>query len=166
MSESTETAPETQPTATAPTAPAGPKPPWGSEADFNPEKAWNLIQNLRTEASEAKAKADTASKEATELAQFRVKAQEAEDSKAETEITLHRERAARTHKLNDEQFEFLSELTDPEAINTRAEKLAAMTKASNEPVPAVDPAQGGPVAPLPLNSDPLLDSLKSKLGIS
>ena len=24
-------------------------PPWGTDEEFNPERAWNLIQNLRTE---------------------------------------------------------------------------------------------------------------------
>lgn len=33
-----------------------PTPPWGSDEDFNPEKAWNLIENLRAEAKDAKAK--------------------------------------------------------------------------------------------------------------
>lgn len=30
------------------------KPPWGSEDDFNPQKAWNLIQNLRGDLDKAK----------------------------------------------------------------------------------------------------------------
>lgn len=33
---------------------AEPKPPWGSDDEFNPEKAWNLIQNLRTDLEKAK----------------------------------------------------------------------------------------------------------------
>lgn len=32
-----------------------PAPPWGSDEDFNPDKAWTLIQNLRSEAASMKA---------------------------------------------------------------------------------------------------------------
>lgn len=32
-----------------------PTPPWGSDEDFNPDKAWTLIQNLRSEAATMKA---------------------------------------------------------------------------------------------------------------
>lgn len=38
-----------------PTQEAKPTPPWGSDEDFNPEKAWTLIQNLRTENQSIKA---------------------------------------------------------------------------------------------------------------
>ena len=47
-----------EPTGTqdAPQAPEKPAatPPWGSADDFNPEKAWNLIQNLRGDLDKAK----------------------------------------------------------------------------------------------------------------
>jgi hypothetical protein len=33
---------------------ADPKPPWGSDEEFSPEKAWNLIQNLRGDLDKAK----------------------------------------------------------------------------------------------------------------
>ena len=33
---------------------ADPKPPWGSDEEFSPEKAWNLIQNLRGDLEKAK----------------------------------------------------------------------------------------------------------------
>jgi hypothetical protein len=123
---------------------AGPRPPWGSDDEFSPEKAWNLLQNIRAERDEARAEREAARKEATELQEFRIKAQEAEEAAQETELSLHRERAARTHGLGDEQFEFLAELTDPDAINARAEKLAAMTaKAPSRPV---DMTQGSTAA--------------------
>lgn len=41
--------------APTPTEPA-PTPPWGSDEDFNPEKAWKLIENLRAESKDAKSK--------------------------------------------------------------------------------------------------------------
>ena len=40
-----------------PAVPAdAPTPPWGDEAEFDAEKAWNLIQNLRAESKDAKEK--------------------------------------------------------------------------------------------------------------
>lgn len=145
MSESTAetTTTETAPTGETPPAaesPSGPTPPWGDASEFNPEKAWNLIQNLRSDLSAAKASVETARSEAkAQTEALTVKAQEAEDSAAEVAISLHRERAARRHRLNDDQAEFLSELTDPDAIDARAEKLAALTAEANRPV---DHAQG------------------------
>lgn len=139
MSEST-TENTAQPEAPKPTPPpAGPRPPWGSDAEFSAEKAWSLLQNVRSDLTETKAALEAARKDAASLDEFRVKAQEAEDTAQETALSLHRERAARVHKLTDEQVEFLAELTDPEGIDARAAKLAAMTAAPSRPV---DPTQG------------------------
>lgn len=46
------------PTAAAPVADpaAGTAPPWGDDANYDPSKAWNLIQNLRSENSQLKTK--------------------------------------------------------------------------------------------------------------
>ena len=138
MSESTTENTATEaPKPTPPTA--GPRPPWGSDAEFNAEKAWNLLQNVRTDLSDTKAALEAARKDAASVEEFRVKAQEAEDTAQETALSLHRDRAARTHGLTDEQVEFLAELTDPEGIEARAAKLAAMTAAPSRPV---DPTQG------------------------
>ena len=38
-------------------------PPWGSDEDFNPEKAWSLIQNLRSEKTELQNKMTTLNNE-------------------------------------------------------------------------------------------------------
>nr|WP_294163752.1 hypothetical protein [uncultured Corynebacterium sp.] len=38
-------------------------PPWGSDDDFNPEKAWSLIQNLRSEKTELQNKMTTLNNE-------------------------------------------------------------------------------------------------------
>ena len=139
MSEST-TENAAQPEAPKPTQPpAGPRPPWGSDAEFNAEKAWSLLQNVRADLSDTKAALEAARKDAASIEEFKVKAQEAEDTAQETALSLHRERAARTHGLTDEQVEFLAELTDPEGIEARAAKLAAMTAAPSRPV---DPTQG------------------------
>lgn len=43
--------PDPTPPASEPTAPA---PPWGSDDEFSPDKAWTLIQNLRRENADLK----------------------------------------------------------------------------------------------------------------
>lgn len=48
-----ETTTETTTTAATETAAT---PPWGSDEDFKPEKAWNLIQNLRKDVTDLKAR--------------------------------------------------------------------------------------------------------------
>lgn len=138
------TASEATPKPTPPAA--GPRPPWGSDDEFNPEKAWNLLQNVRADLTETKASLEAARKEASELQEYRLKAQEAEETAAETALSLHRERAARVHGLGDDAFEFLAELTDPDAINARAEKLAAMAAAKAAPARPVDMTQGSTAA--------------------
>ena len=140
MSETEPTTESTETPKPTPKPAAGPRPPGGSDDEFSPEKAWSLIQNVKAERDEARAEREAARKEATELQEFRLKAQEAEDAAKETELSLHRERAARAHGLGDDQFEFLAELTDPEAIDKRAEKLASMT--SKSPARPVDVTQG------------------------
>ena len=49
--EGTQDAPQGDPT---PQQNTDPKPPWGSDEEFNPDKAWKLIQNLRTDLEKAK----------------------------------------------------------------------------------------------------------------
>lgn len=53
-------APPAESPAAAPAAPAQPDaatPPWGDAKNFDPDKAWNLIQNLKGENSQLKSKA-------------------------------------------------------------------------------------------------------------
>lgn len=138
MSESTETS-ETTPTENpAPQASAR-----KSLDDLPTEFSWvaDELTRVRSEAAERRTKLREAEAQISELTEFRSKAEQAEEKSAETEISLARERAARKHRLDDEQFEFLSELTDPEAIDARAERLAALTK-RKQPERPVDPTQG------------------------
>lgn len=54
----------------------GQTPPWGSDEQFDPQRAWNLIQNLRTEKTQAQQDRDT----------FKGKVEEFENAgKSETE---------------------------------------------------------------------------------
>ncbi len=49
-------APASAPAGAPAPAAAAPTPPWGSPEEFNPERAWSLIQNLRAENADAKTK--------------------------------------------------------------------------------------------------------------
>jgi len=68
-------------------AEAAAKPPWGDEKDFNPEKAWKLIQNLRGDSDKSKAERDSLAK----------KVKEHEDA-SKTESEKAAERAAQAEK--------------------------------------------------------------------
>lgn len=73
------------------------KPPWGSDEDFDPDKAWKLIQNVRSDAEKAKA-------EREELAK-KVKAHE-DATKSDTEKLEERATGAET-KANEFEGKFL-----------------------------------------------------------
>lgn len=60
-------------------------PPWGSDEEFNPEKAWNLIQNLRSENKTLKDSQTTAQAESERaLAELR---QQNEELQATVQLT-------------------------------------------------------------------------------
>jgi hypothetical protein len=128
-----------------------------SGGDFDAALAKRTIEALRAELKKAKEdkapqdekdaraiaglkkQVEELTQQASEVDNYKAKAQEAEEAAAEVAISLHRERAARVNGLTDDQVEFLAELTDTEAIDARAQKLAAMTAHSDRPV---DPSQG------------------------
>ena len=63
-------------------------PPWGSPEDFNPEKAWNLIQALRADKEQLQAARDTLTQERdTALAQVGEKAKAIEELQATVQLT-------------------------------------------------------------------------------
>jgi hypothetical protein len=61
-------------------------------------------------------------------------------------------------------LEFLT-ATDEDELNAQAERLMARLASTEAARPKVDVDQGARPGPLALNGDPLLDSLKNKLGI-
>ncbi|MGH8794553.1 MAG: hypothetical protein ACRDXX_18125, partial [Stackebrandtia sp.] len=141
---------------TADTAPRGPEvPPWERDGQsFDPERAWNLIRNLRAEVAEAKRTAardtDGGDGKASELSR-RVEALSSQ---------LARERVARKHELPDELVDLLGD-GDEKALAERAEKLIAwrdQTTAEAEPVPLRRPAQkprgGADPTATPVETDP------------
>ncbi|HLR96541.1 MAG TPA: hypothetical protein VK053_18600 [Jiangellaceae bacterium] len=122
-----------------------PTPPWGSDEEFNPERAWSLIQNLRGELATTKEKAAAA-------ADLEAKVREYEDAKLSDEERNTRDleearektaalatenallRAAVEHGLSDEDLELLQDVP-AEAIPERAAKLAARLGAGTPPKP-------------------------------
>lgn len=113
----------TQQTATKPAA--KPSPPWGSDEDFSPARAWSLIENLRAEVAELK--------EAKTSANAEHEAREAAEARAaEAERALLVERALRRHAIPEDLADFIAAETEEE-IEQRAETLAARL-GSGEPV--------------------------------
>lgn len=108
-----------------------PKPPWGSDDEFNPEKAWKLIQDVRSDAANAKQDRDAykskviqfedANKdEKTKLTEAKEEAaKEAAESKAEA-IRL---RMALKYGLDEDDLDLLG-VGDEEQIESRAKRLA------------------------------------------
>lgn len=146
-------------------------PPWGD--DFDAEKAWKLIQNLRTDKTELTEKvtslttdleterqAREAAEKAVSEADVDGKVAAAEQRAAEAEKSLYVERAIRKHEIPEDLVDFLTGDTEEEILK-KAERLASVGKPpagnSNNPnpddkdgeqdKPKVD-AQGRPVPDL------------------
>lgn len=79
--------------------PENTNPPWGSDEDFNPEKAWTLIQNLRAEVRETKATAESAVTErdnyASQIEELQATVQLTDDTAKEYEGNLAKEQFGR-----------------------------------------------------------------------
>lgn len=118
--------------ATTPTAepatvePAEPAPPWGSADEFNPDKAWALIQNLRTENTEVKTKNRefedaklTAEEKATrDLEELRTNFAQSQTQNARLQALVD------NPALQAEDLELIAG-SSPEEIKANAAKLAA-----------------------------------------
>jgi hypothetical protein len=88
--------PPVTPPAQPPTPPADPvaAPPWGDPANFDPARAWALIQNKQADLDKAKARI-------TELTPYQQKAQELEDAQ-KNELQRAQEAAAAAQKTATE----------------------------------------------------------------
>jgi hypothetical protein len=123
-------------------------PPWGD--DFDADRAWTLLQNVRGDL--AKAKDDlTAERQARETAESALKDADpegkltaAEKRAADAERSLWTERALRKHEIDEELVEFLTGDTE-EAILAKAEKLSKVRKPeTEEPKDGDKPKDGEP----------------------
>lgn len=152
MSESTETPATVDPADPVETDPAGgeptPAPPWGSADEFDPEKAWNLIQNLRTENTEVKDK-----NRAFEDAKLSAEGKAARDlEELQTNFAQAQTQNARLQALVDnpglqaEDLELIAGST-PEEIQANAAKLAA--RLGSGTTATTPPASGRPQRVVP-----------------
>lgn len=77
-------------------------PPWGSDEDFNPEKAWGLIQNLRSEKLDLRAKlTELNSEHSTTLSTLSERDASIEELKANLELS---EEAAKQAEAEHQQL--------------------------------------------------------------
>ena len=116
-------------------------PPWGT--DFDPERAWTLVQNLRTEKAALKTERDNLSKaqqeiedaKKSDLEKAQDKASKLEKDAAEARRELLTERAIRKYGVPDDLAEFVNGADEAE-INAKAERLAKVGKPDTNNDPA------------------------------
>jgi len=149
--------------------PDEPKKPWGDDKDFDPDKAWRLIQNLRSETADLKPKAaelktiKDAEKSDTQRLTDDLAGEKDRADKAE--LKAARAEAALEHGLSADDLELLGTGT-AEEIAERAKKLAErLGSSSGGQAPPASRGQGGggnpPKASVSAGSD-LFDQMHKK----
>ncbi|MBG6140679.1 hypothetical protein [Longispora fulva] len=126
-------------------APTGTAPPWERDGTpFDADRAWSLIEGLRTDLAKAKATPPPAAQPAPAAAP------DPSGEVAELRAELLRERLARRHGLDDDLAALLGSGTEAE-ISARAELLAARLAGAT---PTAPPVARRPVAALHAGADP------------
>lgn len=166
---------EQNPEQTTPPPAAEKQPPWGNAENFNPDKAWELIQNLRTEKAgdqtlrselEQLRTQQAAQREALAAA-LGVKPEEANDSQRlaeqietlRSQIVASERRAIAVESKIPEEYQHMLTATDAEGLRKQAADLVAFAQAAHyaavtaqptPPPPAFqqNPGQGQGGAPL------------------
>lgn len=138
----------------APPAPAAPASPWG--ADFDPARAWALVENLRADLTKAKADRDAAR---ASLQEREAELATVKEEASATQRALWQEKALRQYPALAEALEgeegedpatlqdFLTGTTEEEILS-RAKRLAAIR------TPKAPPAGGGDGQEPPLPGRP------------
>lgn len=72
------------------TPPAEQAPPWGSEEEFNPEKAWGLIQGLRADKEKLASRRVMTDEEAAHLTEYRTLLDASQSDMQRTQTELNR----------------------------------------------------------------------------
>lgn len=164
-------APTPPPAPSPPPAPAPPaaeaqsgdeKPPWGSEDEFNPEKAWNLIQNLRADKERLSSRPALSEEQQRQLDEYnalveasKTEAQRREEAEAAARRDAEQARneanvlkVALKHGLSEEDFDLLG-TGSIEQIDARAQKIAAKNEAAKQAAleAAVQPGTPAPRRP-------------------
>ena len=125
-------------------------PPWGD--DFDPEKAWKLVQNLRADKEKLASRPTLSPEQQQQLDEYnrlveaskseaQRQAEAVEAARREAEMTRAeaiRYKAAATHGIGAEHFDLLGTGTEEE-VSARAEKIAALLAAQAGPAPATAP---------------------------
>lgn len=153
----------TEPTTGAPAAPA----PAPAEGAFTQEDVDRIVGERIARERAKFADYDDLKAAAGKAADLQAQYEDLLGKHSAAEHELRIERAARRHGLDDDLVPFLGGETDEE-VEERAKTLAAKLAAAEPPPrngPKPDPSQGHGTAQA-LNGDPLLDSLKTKLGIT
>lgn len=132
---------------------AAPAPPWGTEEQFDPAKAWSLIQNLRGDLAKEKGRV-------AELTPYEQKIREAEEAQKtevqrlteqmtalqqtakQREAEALRYRIALQHGIPDEDAAIFLTGADEPTLKAQAERLAALR------VPQAAPTSRTPVEAL------------------
>lgn len=140
-------------------------------AGEDPAKVRKALDHAREWEKRAKANADAAKKltefedaQKTEAQKLQDQYEEAIGRASRAENDLARERVARKHGLDDDLLQFLTGETEEE-LEARAKVLAErLGERKTAQARRPDPSQGRG-SDMALNGDPLLNDLKSKLGI-
>jgi hypothetical protein len=154
----TETAPDAPAATTAPateTAPATPAetPPWGN--DFDPARAWQLVQNLRTDKEKLTGKVtefESAAQRAidaekTEVQRATERAERAEKAIADREAADKRKTVIDKHGLSADDASFLAGVSDDD-LDARAKALAARLGIGQSTKDAAEAIPGKPTPKL------------------
>lgn len=122
------TDPQAGSTPTTPDAtPQASTPPWGSDTDFNPEKAWNLIQGLKADKEKLSAREFLTDDQKAKLAEF--------DRLAEASKTDQERQAEELARWQKDAQKWRGE-----AVTARVQALAADFADPSDAVTAVDPS--------------------------
>lgn len=122
------------------------KPPWGSDEEFSPEKAWNLIQNLRTDLEKTKPavqrlrEIEDANK--TELQKITERAEAAERRASQAELAALRTRVAAELNVPVEVLHGDTE----ESIRAAGQKVLEWAGTGRRPAPPVTALKSGSTA--------------------
>lgn len=163
MSDSTTTEPttEVQPTQGEPA-----DEPLGEPGKKALQSERERAKALEKQLNEATAKLTEIEKaQLSDLERAQAEATEAREAAAKASAEALRFRIAAKHNISDEDADLFLTGSDEETLTRQAARLIERAPATSSPKP--DLTQGGKgEAAHALNGDPLLDDLKSKLGIS
>ena len=149
--ESTSATPDAAPAATPNVAPE--TPPWGE--DFNAERAWTLVQNLRADKDKLsgkvgefeKAAQDAADAKRSDLERAIARAEKAEKAIADREAADQRKTVLAKHGLSDDDAAFLAGVSDSD-LDARAQALAARLGIGQSKQDAAEAIPGKPTPKL------------------